>query len=92
MKQIESTCKNYVIKGVLPLPGQRTKHAASGRVGTTADMKRQSYRVKIKLDETTDIKSKIANISNCSKKNEAKIDQRKEVKITVVEPLENVER
>ena len=41
VKQTESTTKDYVIKGVLPLPGQPTKHPASGRVGAKADIKRQ---------------------------------------------------
>ena len=30
------------------------QHPASGRVGATADMKRQWYRVKIKLDKMKD--------------------------------------
>ena len=46
VKQTESTTKDYVFKGVLPLPMQPTKYPASGRVGATADMKRQWYRVK----------------------------------------------
>ena len=33
----------------------------------TADMKRQWYRVKIKLDEINDAKSKMAGISTCNK-------------------------
>ena len=41
VKQTESTTKDYVTKIVLPLPRQPTKHPASGRVGTSADMKRQ---------------------------------------------------
>ena len=41
VKQTESTTKDYVFKGVLPLPMQPTKYPASGRVGATADMKRQ---------------------------------------------------
>ena len=68
VKQTESTIKDYVIKGVLPLPGQPTKHPASGCFGTTADTKTQWYRVKIKLDEINNTKSKMANISTCSKK------------------------
>ena len=68
VKQTESTTKDYVIKGVLPLPGQPTKHPASGRVGAKADIKRQWYYVKIKLDEINDTKSKMVNISTRSKK------------------------
>ena len=40
VKQTESTTKDYVIKGVLPLPRQPTKYLASGCVGATADMNR----------------------------------------------------
>ena len=68
VKQTESTTKDYVIKGVPPLPGQPTKHPGSGCVGTEADIKRQWHRVKIKLDEINVTKSKMVNISTCSKK------------------------
>ena len=67
-KQTESTTKDYVIKGVLPLPSQPTKHPASGSVGDTADMKRQWYQVKIKLDEINEIKLKMSVILICSNK------------------------
>ena len=68
VKQTESTTKDYVNKNVLPLPRQPTKHLASGRVGATADMKRQWYRVKIKLDEINEIKSKMLDIPICREK------------------------
>ena len=51
-----------VVKGVLRLPRQPTNHTASGRVGVTADMKRQWYQVKIKLDEINETKSMMADI------------------------------
>ena len=82
VKQTESTTEDYVIKGVLPLPRQPTKHPPSGRVGFAVDMKRQWYRVKKKLDEINQIKSKIADFPICSNKNEARIDQSKGVQIT----------
>ena len=81
-----------IIKGVLPLPRQPTKHPASGRVGTTADIKRAWYRVKIKLDEINETKSKMVDIPICSKKSKTKIDQSKGVKITAVKPPKNIER
>ena len=40
VKQTESTTKDYVVKGVLPLLRQPTKNLASGRVSATADMNR----------------------------------------------------
>ena len=92
VKQTESATKDYAIKGALPLPKQRTKHLASGRVGATADMKRKWYQVKIKLDEINDSKSKMADISTYSNKNEAKVDQGEGVEITAVKPPKNVER
>ena len=92
VKQTESTTKDYVVKGDLPLPRQPTKHLASGRVGATADMKRQWYQVKIKLDEINETKSKMADIPICSKKNETKIDWSKGFEITVVKPPKNIER
>ena len=67
-KQTESTTKDYVIKGVLSLPRQPTKHPASGGVGATADMKRQWYQVKIKLNEINEIKLKVLVILICCKK------------------------
>ena len=51
VKQTESTTKDYVIKGILPLPRQPTKHPASGRVGIKTDLKRLWYQMKSKLDE-----------------------------------------
>ena len=75
VKQTESTTKDYVIKGALPLPSKPTKHPASGRVGATADLKKQWYRVKIKLDEINETKSKMADIPICSKKKK-KLKQR----------------
>ena len=92
VKQTESTTKDYIVKGDLPLPRQPTKHLASGRVGATADMKRQCYQVKIKLDEINETKSKMADIPICSKKNETKIDWSKGFEITVVKPPKNIER
>ena len=92
VKQTESTTKDYVVKGDLPLPRQPTKHLASGRVDATADMKRQWYQVKIKLDEINETKSKMADIPICSKKNETKIDWSKGFEITVVKPPKNIER
>ena len=58
--------KIILLKVYLPLTRQPTKHPASGHVCATADMKRQWYRVKIKLDETNEIKSKMADIPICS--------------------------
>ena len=55
-------------------------------------MKKQWYRVEIKLDEINETKSKIADIPICSKKNETKIDQSKGVEITAVKPSKNIER
>ena len=43
VKQTESTTKDYVIKGILPLPRQPTKHPANGRVRVKTDMKRMWY-------------------------------------------------
>ena len=77
VKQTESATKDYVIKGALPLPRQATKHLVNGCTGATTDMKRLSYQVKIKLDEIINTKSKMEDISICSNKNEAKIDQSK---------------
>ena len=88
VKQTELTAKDYVIKSALPLTRQPTKHSASDCVGATADMKREWYSVKIKLDEINDTKSKMVDISTRSKKYEAKIDQRKEVEITAVKNIE----
>ena len=68
VKQTESTTKDYGIKGVLPLQRQPTKHLASSRVGATADLKKQWYRVKTNLDEINETKSKIADILICNKK------------------------
>ena len=68
VKQTESTTKDYGIKGVLPLQRQPTKHPASSRVGATADLKKQWYRVKTNLDEINETKSKIADILICNKK------------------------
>ena len=45
VKQTESTTKYYVIKGILPLPRQPTKHLASGCVGATTDLKREWYEL-----------------------------------------------
>ena len=67
VKQTELTTKDYGTKDVLPLLRQPIKHPTSGRVGATADMKRQWYRVKIKLDEINDTKSKMMDISSCNK-------------------------
>ena len=55
-------------------------------------MKKQWYRVKIKLDEINDAKSNMADIPVCSKKNETKMDQSKGVPTTAVKPPKNIER
>ena len=55
-------------------------------------MKKQCYRVKLKLDEINETKSTMADIPICSKKNEANIDQSKGVEITAVKPEKNIER
>ena len=68
VKQTEFTTKDYGTKGVLHLLRKSTKHPASCRVGATADMKRQWNRVKIKLGEINDTKSKMMDISSCNKK------------------------
>ena len=47
-------------------------------------MKKQWYRVKIKLDEVNNSKSKMVDTSTSSKRNEAKINQSKKVEITAV--------
>ena len=47
-------------------------------------MKKQWYRVKIKLDKVNNSKSKMVDTSTSSKRNEAKINQSKKVEITVV--------
>ena len=55
-------------------------------------MKKQWYRVKIKLDEINDAKSNMADIPVCSKKNETKMDQSKGVPTAAVKPPKNIER
>ena len=47
-------------------------------------MKKQLYRVKIKLDEVNNSKSKMVDTFTSSKRNEAKINQSKKVEITAV--------
>ena len=86
VKQTESTTKDYAIKDVFSLSRQPMKQQLSGCIDTTVDMKRHWYWVKIKLGDTNSTKSKVVDISTCSKKNKVKIDQRSGVKITAVKP------